>query len=244
MSGPLGDPVRIGVVLPSANCVLEPDFSTMMPRGVTAHFSRFTLYRLTQGDLDSSLELLDDSARLLMDAGVRVVGLGCTALSFYGGAGHDTAIIRRLEKIVGVPVTTTSTAVVRALRALRAQKVSVVTPYPSWINERERSFLEAAGFEVTAIAGLGKEMASDIAQVPPEEIAAFARETFRDTSDCLFISCTNFRGASVIQLLETEIRRPVVTSNQATLWMMLGLARADQAVAGFGRLFSLPLESQ
>jgi maleate cis-trans isomerase len=55
-------------------------------------------------------------------------------------------------------------------------------------------------------------------------------------NDAIFISCTNFRSIEIIDRLETETSKPVITSNQATLWHALRKLGLKDSVKGYGRL--------
>jgi len=63
-------------------------------------------------------------------------------------------------------------------------------------------------------------------------------------ADAYFLSCTNIRSPEVVQELEARLDRPVVTSNQATLWFCLRACGLDDDVPGLGRLFQLRLPAE
>ena len=56
-------------------------------------------------------------------------------------------------------------------------------------------------------------------------------------ADAVFISCTNFRSLEIIEPLEAELGKPVISSNTSALWKMLRMAGLQAAVAGAGQLF-------
>jgi maleate isomerase len=75
-----------------------------------------------------------------------------------------------------------------------------------------------------------------MAAVEPEQ---WVRETLalRDpAADAYFISCTTIRSTDVIERIERELGKPVVTSNQGMLWSALRDAGIDEPIAGYGRL--------
>ena len=134
---------------------------------------------------------------------------------------------------------TTAGAVAGALRALDAQRVSMVTPYIPELNDLEVKFLEGWGFDVVSQAGMGILTAFDIGVVPLAETYRFAREHVAAGADALFISCTNLRTMDVIQALEEDLGIPVVTSNQATYWQCLRALGHSVAIPSYGRVFEL-----
>src|SRR5262249_26817411 len=143
--------------------------------------------------------------------------------SLLGGPGFDQALVSRLEKASGVSATTTSTALLRALERVGASRVGVGTPYTDELNAREAAFLTDSGFDVTALRGLGIERDRSIADVRYEAVKALARAV-ADQADAVFLSCTNMATLSILEELEQELRRPVLSSNAVTLWHALNLA--------------------
>lgn len=75
--------------------------------------------------------------------------------------------------------------------------------------------------------------------VSPGRVYRFAKELFVPEADGIFISCTDFRSIEILQALENDIGKPVVSSNQALMWKMLQLARVHESIEDFGRLLSI-----
>ena len=109
-------------------------------------------------------------------------------------------------------------------------------------NEKERGFIERHGFEVSAIKGLGLggslEKIQKISRVPPPDVYAHAKSVDSTDAQALLICCTDFGTADVVQALEDEIAKPVITSNTATFWAALQRAGLKQSVEGYGRLLT------
>jgi maleate isomerase len=231
-----------------STCVsLTPEVFAGLPPKVNALFSRI---RLPAGEVtpDALSEMVESeqierAAHELADAGVEAIVFACTSASLLFGAGFDQTLTARIEEATGIQATTTTSAVVRALSALGARKISVGTPYLDEINERERDFLSASGFTVVNIAGLGLTLDRDIGAVPLERIHRLAHEVGDVSADALFLSCTNLGSQPLIRNLEAELQRPVVTSNSASLWQALGLIGALPARPVLGELASAPYPS-
>lgn len=236
-----GEDGRVGLIVPSSNTTNETEFSAVLPAGVSLHTSRM---RLDDVDADSLSEMAEDAsrcARLLATADVDVVAYGCTTGSLVHGPGYDEELEARLEEIAGVPVVTTASSVKRAFEALDVDSVVVATPYVDDLNEREARFLDAADYDVVAIDGLDISSNVEIGAQSPETAAAAAREVDRTDADAVFISCTNYRTFEVIADLERDLEKPVVTSNQATLWDALNRLDGDiRPTPDLGSLFGSP----
>ena len=174
-------------------------------------------------------------------ARVDLIVFGCTSGSFIKGPGSDGEISRKMEEAVlpicgRIPVITTSTAVVEALRALSIEKVSVATPYIERGNEQERIFLEGNGFKVVDIKGLGLEAFGEYARQEPHVIYDLVKKLDQVGADGIFISCTDFRALDVIEILEKDLRKPIVSSNQASLWLSLKKLGLNERIKGYGVL--------
>ena len=229
---------RIGLILPSSNTTMEPELYKMLPEDCTLHTARMRLQKVTIKALSAMEKKAVEAAQELSDAKVSVVNYGCTSGSLFGGVGHDRRIEAKLEKIVNAPCVATSRAVVDSLRALRVRKVAVATPYSKEIDELERKFLEGNNFEVVDMRGLGLVDNIQIGKQKPDIAYTLARQLRCAEADAIFISCTNFRTIEVVERLERETGRPVVSSNTATLWGIIRKANLEKTIEGFGRLFT------
>ncbi len=236
----IGWRAKLGILVPSANSVLEPDMYRMAPQGVSVHFSRVVNYEDTPEQLEAMVHYVPRCCEELSHARMDVYAFGCTGGSLMGGVGYDQKMIKLMQEKTGKPATTTSTAVMEALREMGIGKVCVVTPYEDWLNERQREFFEGSGVRVLAIKGLGIRDGDGIARVSPGEIYRLAREINKPEAQGIFMSCTNFRAAEVLEIIEKDLGKPAISSNQATLWAMLKVAGIRGMISGFGSLFGLP----
>lgn len=227
---------RLGLLVPSSNTTMEPEFYTMKPVGVTVHAARMRIRKVTPEGLAEMERELEGAALSLVDAKVDVIGYGCTSGSLIRGLGHDKEIVSKIEECTRTPAVTTSGAVVDAFKTLALNRISVATPYIDSINLLERRFLEGSGFRVLELKGLGIEDNPTIGGQRPNTILRLAREANRREAQGVFISCTNLPTIEVIPRLEKELGKPVVSSNTATLWSMLRKAGFKSLVRGYGRI--------
>lgn len=232
----MGWRARLGILVPSANIVMEPDMYRMIPEGVTAHFARVWITEDTPEELEKMIDFVPRASIELSHALMDVYGFGCTSGSLVKGLGYDQEIIARIQKETGKPATTTATACIQAFKAYEIKKISLATPYEKWLNEKEKTFFEGNGVQVLAMDGLGLPEAEAIASVDPGRIYRMAKAVDRPEAEAIFISCTDFRGAEAIHMLEQDLGKPVFTSNQVTLWAMLKLAGVKSPITGYGRL--------
>jgi maleate cis-trans isomerase len=232
---------RIGLIVPSSDATYEADFMMTRPSDVTLHS-----YRVPLPDEDSGEKGMDDmnagivdAARSLITAKVEGIAFGGTTASFYKGPGYDEELIKIIEETSGLPGVVTSYSVVQALRFFGAKKVSVATPYPEWNNKKLIAYLEALDFDVLNLEAdpwAFRESGRLISDQDPEEILEFTSKACSPDADALFCSCTAWRVMEVVDELEKRIGKPVITSNQATIWMTYRKAGITEPVKGFGKL--------
>ncbi|MCD6373273.1 MAG: aspartate/glutamate racemase family protein [Thermococcus sp.] len=229
---------RLGLIVPSSNTTMEMELHDYLPEGVSLHTTRIPLKNVTEEELVKMNTLAVESARLLRDAGVELILYGCTSGSLIGGKDYEKKLEMEIEDEVNVPVISTSTAVIEALKMLDAREIIVISPYTDEINAMEKEFLEANSFEVLDIRGFGIEENLQIGRLEPYEAYRLAKASFIEEADAIFISCTNLRTFEIIHALERDLGLPVVTSNQASLWLALREMDVMDRIPELGKLFT------
>lgn len=228
---------RIGLMLPTGNSVMEPEFHRMAVDGVTTHANRVELKDVTPQSLLAMEHDTERSARQVAQTRVGVIAFGCTSGSFVGGDGYDDRLIKMIEDASGVPATTTTTAVIRGLQILGVSRIALATPYTDDVTKLEVKYLESKGFEVTNWQGGGIVETADIQECFPEISYERARTVDNDRAEAVFISCTGFRTIENIAKLEAELGKPVISSNQATFADCMRMLKVDEVAGDYGMLF-------
>jgi len=233
---------RLGILVPSGNIALEPEFGLMTPEGVSCHYHRFVF---TGGgsneevvrNLRKAEELIADASEVISHVHPAVVVMAGTGVSFIDGYGYDQMLIKKMKERNGnLPTTTTSTSVIAAFRKLRITKVSIGMPYLEQVSRTAIKFVEDNGIKVIKAKWLNKG-GMEIAEVPEETIYHLAKEVDDPESEAVFISCVNLHAVRIIEKLENDLQKPIITSNQATMWNILRLANINDKIQGYGQLF-------
>ena len=225
---------KLGLIVPSWNTVMEYEVQRMAAGAMSVHTARIPHTADTEEKLLWLGTQAPGAATLLSHAKVDVICYGCAAGGFLKGPVEDQALGSKIAEATGIPVAVSSSAVADALRALGAARVSLASPYAPWLNERLRQYLTAAGFEVMAMQGLDTQNHS---AVTTERIEALITEVDRPDAQAIFVSCSNFPTLGIIESLERKLGKPIVASNQASMWKMLRLMGDSRALPGAGRLF-------
>jgi len=215
---------------------MEREFNVVRPKNATVHTARMRLREVVVSELLSMEKEIELEALKLADARVDVIGFGCTTGSLARGLGHDKGLVSRIEKATKIPAVATAGAVVDALRALRVFKISVGTPYSDEINALEKRFLEQSGFHIVKMRGLGIIDNTEIGRQSKRAVYNLVKEVETAEAEAVFLSCTNLPTISVLKKLEREFKKPVVSSNTATMWAMLRKIGYKKEIRGYGCL--------
>jgi maleate isomerase len=227
---------RIGLIIPSGNRLTEPQFNQYAPLGTAIHVTRL---RMTGQWRKPPIELKQDlaeAAAALSDTKPDVIVFHCTANSMENGLAHEAALVETIQRASRCPTITTAQAITSAFKHFAIKKLVLISPYVKQTNEHEVRYLTEAGFSVLHELGLGLE-SDGYSAVTPEQWIKIVKENLRPDADGYFLSCTNTRMIEAINDLEQDLSKPVISSNQATLWACLkklGISHTHQAL---GRLF-------
>ena len=227
---------RIGLLVPSSNTTVEPEFYRALPRGVTLHTARLFLTRIAPESILKMVEDMETQARLLASADVDVIVLGATAPSFLKGLGYDRELIRKIETATGKPATTTSTALVQAIRQIGARRVVLGSAYDEKVNGIARVFLEASGLEVLDVKGLALVDNLVVGRLSSDTAYDLALSLDHARADAIVLSCTNWQTLDAIERIERDTGKPVITTTQATIWAALRAVGHAESINGYGRL--------
>jgi len=229
----------IGLIVPPASGEVPADAQRLY--GDRVHFVArgLGIAAVSPAGFDPVMDTVLDRARELRDAGAQAISLMGTSISFYRGAAFTEELREAMQQATGLPCTTMSHAVVRALRALDVRRVAVATSYIDALNERLVDHLVGAGFEVTAIRGLSVTDVQEVGRVTPRTLTELSEAVHAQdpTADGIFISCGGLRTLDVIAPLEARLGKPATSSSTAGFWDVMRLAGQDPGSPGHGRLF-------
>ncbi|MEU4317857.1 arylmalonate decarboxylase [Nocardia fluminea] len=243
MTDVLGWRRKFGVIAPSTNTIVEPDFYRMAVPGVTAHFSRIHIRDQNLGDDDAMARLLDQIRDEIGAACERVLTcepdymvMGMSAETFWGGVAGNHQFVRQITDITGLRVATGAEACQRALELYRARRIAVVTPYQPIGDDNVGLFFGELGFEVTAIKGLRCPTAVSIAHVTEDELRAAILEVDSPEVDAIVQCGTNLSMVRLADEAERWLGKPVLAINAATWWMALRDNGIRDRIDGAGAL--------
>lgn len=216
--------MRLGLIVPSSNTVMEPDLYRNLPPHITLHTARMYLKETTPA---GELAMVDRVEQAAVDIGTvspDLIVFGCTSAGALLGEVGETRLMAQIRASAGgAPVLTVIGAVRAVLRARGWRRAAVLTPYVEELNGPIRWSVEGAGVEVASISGLGLRDNLDIGKVQPGAIVSWAANEMRDAAvDGVFLSCTNFQALDALEVLEHRLGLPCISSNSCVLEVVAG----------------------
>ena len=241
----LGYRAKFGVLVPSTNTIVEPDFYAMAPPGVTLHTGRISITNPRMED-DAGMEALMVQIRASIGQAVRDVMtcepdylvMGMSSETFWGGRKGTEEFERNIERLSGLSIATGARACERALTVLGARRLGIVTPYQPVGDAQVRRFLEECGYEVVALKGLRCPTAVSIAHEDEATLRRAILEVNRPEVEAIVQVGTNLSMLRLADEAERWLGKPVIAINAATFWYALRENGITDRVRGFGRLLA------
>lgn len=246
MADSLGFRKKFGVVAPSTNTTVQPEYDAMRPPGVTNHFGRIHIPNDPIKNDDDFNQLMVNIRTAMFEAIDRVMTcepdyliLGMSSETFWDGLEGSMRLRERVEKHAGVKVAMGSDASQAALKRLGAiKRIGVITPYMPLGDAQVRRFFTDCGFDIVRLKGLCCNSPVAIAHVPERTLRDAIREVDGPDVDAVIQVGTNLAMARLAGIAEFWLDKPVLAINTATYWYALRQNGIDDRRDGFGSLLS------
>ena len=242
----LGFRMKLGVLAPSTNTIVQPDFDDMRPRGVTNHMSRIHIPNQPLDGNDDFNRLMDNVRAELMNAVDRVATcepdyliMGMSAETFWDGLAGSQALERRICERAGVGVAMGSDACRAALERYGGiERIAVITPYMPVADANVERFFRECGFDVVALEGLKCPSPVAIAEVSKQRLTQALRAVDQPQVQAIVQVGTNLSMARLAGEAERWLDKPVIAINTAIYWWALRSNGIEDRIDGFGTLLA------
>ena len=231
---------KIGILVPNINTTMEMDFHRLAPEGVSVHTGRISWQR-PENSVESLKELKLNTLTAAKDVAAGRVDLivyGCTAGGVLEGPSGDRQIVEMITRETKVPTITITMAMVEGLREVGIKKVSIASPFSEGVDRKLVEFLEGNSFRVMKLESLHQSDVWEYAKIAPFALYALGKKAFAPEADGVFIPCTQLRAVEIVEQLERDIGKPVVTAIQASMWLALKMIGIKSPVNGYGTLLT------
>ena len=246
MTDVLGYRAKFGVIGPSTNTIVQPEFDDMRVPGVTNHYSRIVIQNANAisnetfmaGTLEINENVLD-AVRAVMTCSPDYLVMGMSAVTFYGGAEGARKWQQNVVDESGIGISIGSESIAEACNALGGiKKVAMLSPYYPVANEEVIKFLSDHGFETVRDICLRCPSWTAIAEVDEATIREAVSELNGDDVDAIVQVGTNLCMLELAAVMEEELAKPVIAINAATYWHALRINGIEDRMEGFGRLLA------
>lgn len=246
MTDALGWRRKFGVLGPSTNTIVQPDFDALRPEGVTNHYSRIVVQDANAvsnesfhaGTMEISNNTLDAVNGVLTCAPDYLV-MGMSAVTFYGGAEGGRKWRENIEDASGLKLSTGSESLAAALQTLGGiKRIAFVSPYFPVANDSVRHFLSDYGYETVRDSCLQCPSWTAIAEVQETTLIQELRDLDSDDVDALIQVGTNLSMLKLAASAENWLQKPVIAINAATYWHALRANGIEDRINGFGKLLA------
>lgn len=234
---------KIGFITPSSNTALEPLTAAMayqLRDQVSVHFGRLPVTTVSLDNKDIAQfepEKMVESALLLNDAGIDTLLWNGTSGSWTGkGFAADEEICQLLNRRTGLPISTTSLALLEVLRRYGIRKFGLAVPYVEAPTQKAIETYEREGFQVVRQARLNETVNINIGNTSLERIRQLLRDADSPDAECIVVACTNLPAALVLDEMEAELGKPIFDSIAVTLWKALQIVGVHTPIHGWGKL--------
>lgn len=244
MKDSLGYRKLFGVIGPSTNTIVQPDFDDLRVPGVTNHYSRIVIQNANAVSNESfmagTLEIdknTIDAVHGVMTCHPDHLVMGMSAVTFYGGAEGGEKWRSNVEKVSGLGVTTGAQSLVAAIKAYgNIKRVAFISPYFQIANQQVIQYLSDFGIETIRDHCLQCPSWTAIAQVPASQLVEEFKALDGDDVDMLLQVGTNLSTIRTAAEAEKWLGKPVIAINTATYWNALRSTGINDKVWGFGSL--------
>lgn len=238
--------MKFGVVTPSTNTIVQPEYDDLRPPGVTNHVGRMHIPDdpvTNDADFDELIRRIDVALEEAVD---RVMTckpghmiLGISAESIWGGGLEAAEKVkdRMRERSGGLGVTLAADALPAALKAHGVTgKVGLLTPYMPTAEKHIQKFMDDIGYEVSSMVHLRCGGPVVIAHTTRAELRAGLQQLADDGADAIVQFGANLPMGRFAAVAEQWLDRPVVCVNVATYWHALRINGIADKVEGYGAL--------
>ena len=244
MTDVLGWRAKFGVLGPSTNTIVQPEFDAMRVPGVTNHYSRIIIQNANavsdETFIAGTMKISDntiDAVKGVLTCSPDYLVMGMSAVTFYGGAEGARQWRQNIEQASGLQLSIGSESLIAAMEAYGSiQRVALLSPYFPAANREVIRFFADYGIRTVRDHCLRCPSWTAIAEVPGETLRRVVAELDGDDVDAIVQVGTNLCMLELAAELEQELQKPVIAINAATYWHALRQFGIDDQMQGFGPL--------
>jgi maleate isomerase len=244
MPDALGPRLKLGVITPASNTIVQPEYDAMRPRGVTNQVMRVVIPDTPVGSEEEFANMMS-AVRNSIEAAIdgilacspSAIAMAMSAETFWEGVLDVNALQAHLESRSHLKVILGAQACLAAIQRYGGvRRIALITPYmPAGDAQVRRSFTDS-GFEVVNLLGLKCNSPLLMAHEPLERLRRAVREVDDPSVELILQVGTNLAFSRIAAEAEAWLGKPVLAVNTCTYWHALRSMGIDDKIEGFGSL--------
>ncbi|VCU68400.1 Maleate isomerase [Pigmentiphaga humi] len=229
-----GNGAVLGVAVPQANPVVEPEMSALLPPGFSMLVTRLQGSRSDSGQrLVDYLANLPASLEAYDTAKLDVLGYACTGSSYLVGAEAEQRALDAAAERFGYPIISSAQALRMALAHLGARRIAVFAPYPPFLVEASKHYWKACGLDVVDCASVALDTSDtrDIYSITtPMAMSSFSALRWQD-ADAIMFTGTGMPTLRALVEVSKLTGKPALSSNLCLAWALVRAAGGQEYLA-------------
>lgn len=227
---------KIGLIVPSNNTLIEAEINPILPEGVILQATRILTYGSDTESIIKMVKNVDRAVQELSADNVDVIIYCCLSTSLIMGKDWNKELTDRTSELRRCPVITAFDATVTGLKELKLSKIGLVSPYSRDVHKLLSKAFTNVGIQVVAEVNNPIEDMDEVPKVNPSRVYDMARKVFSKAAEGICIVATDLPTFPVIQVLEADLGIPVVTTNQAIIYVALKQIGVSFNLPNYGML--------
>jgi maleate isomerase len=246
MTDRLGYRLKLGIVIPSTNTIVQPETDAMRPHGITNHIGRIHIPDLPLTNDAEFEQIITAIGPDLFGAVDRVMSckpahliMAMSIPTFWGGTAGAAELQARLVARAGVAVSLGSLACVEALRKFpQVRTIGILTPYQPVGDAHVSRFFEENGWRVGAVHSLKRPSEVLIGHATEADLRDGLKTLATQGVDAIVQVGTDLAMADLAGEAERWLGIPIIAINVATYWSALRANGILDRMPDFGTLLS------
>jgi maleate isomerase len=227
----------VGDIKPTHRPGTLEEFIRLLPVGIGVIPLIVGIKSGTEAGFRQALEAYKAKVAELADLKVDLIHIGGAPPMMVHGLKGEQEIVSELEAKHKIPIVTSGSSQIDAMRACRIKSFVGVTYFSGSLNEIFTRYFAEAGLEVAAMEGIDVAF-QDVGRLSTHEIYAHTKKAFlkHREVDAIYMLGSGWRLLEVVRLLEQDLCVPVMYPLAAKLWDVQKRLYVHQPIQGCGRL--------
>ena len=228
----------VGTVKPTKGSGSLEELIRMLPDGIGVIPLFNSIRHGTIGEFSNVLPSYEEKIAELAGDKVDMIHPAGTPPFMLLGYRGEQELIAKWEKTYGIPIFTSGSNQVRALKALGVKNF-VGIGYDFEDTSIVARYFTDAGFKVLGLERLPGQW-EDIGQVSSHEIYRLTKRIFlaNPGAKAIYVQGGKIRMLDVVETLERDLQVPVLHPGVATAWEIMLRLKVHAPKAGYGRLLA------